>query len=73
MGHQLAPAVACAAWLFVVSCILLFYQQFPDCNCTSEEDKLKGLDFKYLNDVDESLIVLTGWVHDAVGRYARFE
>jgi ammonium transporter, Amt family len=54
MGYQLAAATTCAAWAFVVSCILLFIiNRIPGCKLrVDEEDEMKGLDFKYLNDVD---------------------
>ena len=54
MGYQLAAATTCAAWAFVVSCILLFViNKIPGCKLrVDEEDEMKGLDFKYLNDVD---------------------
>jgi hypothetical protein len=53
MGYQLAAATTCAAWSFVVSCILLFViDRIPGCYLrVKEEDEVKGLDFKYLNDV----------------------
>jgi Amt family ammonium transporter len=54
MGYQLAAATTCATWSFVVSCILLFIiNKIPGCKLrVDEEDEMKGLDFKYLNDVD---------------------
>lgn len=57
MGYQLAAAVTCAAWSFVVTCILLFIiNKIPGCHIReSEEDEMKGLDFKYLHDVDEEM------------------
>lgn len=57
MGYQLAAAVTCAAWSFVVTCILLFIiNRIPGCHIReSEEDEIKGLDFKYLHDVDEDM------------------
>lgn len=53
MGYQLAAATTCAAWSFVVSCILLFViDRIPGCRLRVEEDdELRGLDFKYLSDV----------------------
>lgn len=53
LGYQLAAATTCAAWSFTVSCILLFViNKIPGCHLrVKEEDELKGLDFKYLNDV----------------------
>lgn len=52
LGYQLAAAVTCAAWSFVVSCILLFViNKIPGCHLrVKEEDERRGLDFKYLND-----------------------
>ena len=57
MGYQLAAATTCAAWSFTVSCILLFIiNKIPGCHIrASEEDELRGLDFKYLHDVDEEM------------------
>jgi ammonium transporter, Amt family len=54
LGYQLAAAVTCAAWAFTISCILLFIiNKIPGCKLrVDEEDEMKGLDFKYLNDVD---------------------
>jgi Amt family ammonium transporter len=54
LGYQLAAATTCAAWSFIVSCILLFViNKIPGLHirCT-EEEELMGLDFKYLADVD---------------------
>ncbi|KAJ9501401.1 hypothetical protein LTR99_004550 [Exophiala xenobiotica] len=52
MGYQLAAATTCAAWSFVVSCILLFViNKIPGCYLrVKEEDEVRGLDFKYLSD-----------------------
>jgi ammonium transporter, Amt family len=57
MGYQLAAAVTCATWSFTITCILLFIiNRIPGCHIReSEEDELKGLDFKYLHDVDEEM------------------
>lgn len=54
MGYQLAAATTCAAWSFVVSILLLFIiNKIPGCHLrATQEDELRGLDFKYLNDVD---------------------
>ncbi|KAG5657820.1 hypothetical protein KAF25_007853 [Fusarium avenaceum] len=54
LGLQLAGAVTCAAWSFVVSCILLFViNKIPGLHLrASEEHEVRGLDFKYLSDVD---------------------
>lgn len=52
MGYQLAAATTCAAWSFVVTCILLFViNKIPGCHIRAkDEDELRGLDFKYLSD-----------------------
>ncbi|KIV93704.1 hypothetical protein PV10_04900 [Exophiala mesophila] len=52
MGYQLAAAVTCASWSFVISCILLFViNKIPGCHIRAkDEDELRGLDFKYLSD-----------------------
>jgi ammonium transporter, Amt family len=57
MGYQLAAATTCAAWSFTVTCILLFIiNKIPGCHIReTEEDELRGLDFKYMNDVDEEV------------------
>jgi len=54
LGYQLAAATTCAAWSFVVSCILLFIiNKIPGLHLrVKEEDELRGLDYKYLNDVE---------------------
>lgn len=54
MGYQLAAATTCAVWSFTISCILLFViNRIPGMHLReSEEDELKGLDFKYLSDVE---------------------
>ncbi|KAJ3518654.1 hypothetical protein NM208_g14439 [Fusarium decemcellulare] len=54
LGLQLAGAVTCAAWSFVVSCLLLFIiNKIPGLHIrASEEHELRGLDYKYLSDVD---------------------
>jgi Amt family ammonium transporter len=63
MGYQLAAATVCASWSFVISIILLFViDRIPGCHLrASEEDELRGLDYKYFNDVDESMEVLHGY------------
>ncbi|KAF2459520.1 ammonium transporter AmtB-like domain-containing protein [Lineolata rhizophorae] len=60
MGYQLAAAVTCAAWSFFISCLLLFViGKIPGMHLrASEEDELNGLDFKYLNDVEEQILSL---------------
>ncbi|KAK5074057.1 hypothetical protein LTS08_008007 [Lithohypha guttulata] len=57
MGYQLAAASYCASWSFVVSCILLFViNKIPGMHLrVKEEDEIRGLDFKYLNDAEEWL------------------
>jgi Amt family ammonium transporter len=65
MGYQLAAATTCAAWSFVVSIVLLFIiDRIPGCHLrASEEDEIRGLDFKYLNDcidVEGDTMVLYG-------------
>jgi Amt family ammonium transporter len=63
MGYQLAAATVCASWSFVISIILLFIiDRIPGCHLrASEEDELRGLDYKYFNDVDSSMEVLHGY------------
>ncbi|KAF2744254.1 ammonium transporter [Sporormia fimetaria CBS 119925] len=62
MGYQLAAATTCAAWSFVVSIVLLFViDKIPGLHIrASEEDEIKGLDFKYLMDVEGDTMVLYG-------------
>jgi ammonium transporter, Amt family len=71
MGPQLAAACTCALWSFVISCILLFIiNKIPGLHLrVSEEDELRGLDFKYFSDVD-----LEGWEQaiDRSGRLAMY-
>ncbi|KAI0100573.1 ammonium transporter AmtB-like domain-containing protein [Nemania sp. FL0031] len=52
MGLQLAAALTCAVWSFVVSCILLFViNRIPGLHLrVREEDEIMGLDSKYLAD-----------------------
>jgi ammonium transporter, Amt family len=52
MGYQLAAAVTCAAWSFVISCILLFViNKIPGCRIrATEQEELEGLDEIYLED-----------------------
>ncbi|KAF2839274.1 ammonium transporter [Patellaria atrata CBS 101060] len=54
MGYQLAAATTCAVWSFTISCILLFIiNKIPGMHIrATEEDELRGLDFKYLADVE---------------------
>ncbi|KAK3313027.1 ammonium transporter AmtB-like domain-containing protein [Apodospora peruviana] len=54
LGLQLAGATTCAAWSFVVSCILLFViNKIPGLHIrASEEHEMLGLDHKYIEDVD---------------------
>jgi Amt family ammonium transporter len=62
MGYQLAAATTCAAWSFTVSIILLFIiGRIPGLHLrASEEDELRGLDFKYLWDVEGETMVEYG-------------
>ncbi|KAI1077080.1 ammonium transporter [Whalleya microplaca] len=55
LGFQLAAACTCAAWSFVVSCILLFViNKIPGLHLrVKEEDEIRGLDYKYFHDLDE--------------------
>ncbi|KAH7026469.1 ammonium transporter AmtB-like domain-containing protein [Microdochium trichocladiopsis] len=52
MGYQLAAALTCASWSFVVSCALLFViNKIPGLHLrATEEEEIRGLDFKYLSD-----------------------
>ena len=63
LGLQLAGATTCAVWSFVVSCILLFIiNKIPGLHIReSEEDELRGLDHKYLHDVDWDDHYTNGW------------
>ncbi|KAH7128757.1 ammonium transporter AmtB-like domain-containing protein [Dendryphion nanum] len=63
MGYQLAAATTCAAWSFTISIILLFIiNKIPGLHIrASEEDELRGLDFKYLTDVEGDTMVLHGY------------
>lgn len=65
MGYQLAAACTCAVWSFTVSIILLFIiNKIPGCHIrATEDDELRGLDFKYFHDVDEEdgMMVLNGF------------
>jgi ammonium transporter, Amt family len=63
MGYQLAAATTCAAWSFVISVILLFIiNKIPGCHIrATEDDELRGLDFKYFHDVEDDTLVLTGY------------
>ncbi|KAJ4390194.1 hypothetical protein N0V85_007463 [Neurospora sp. IMI 360204] len=55
LGLQFAGATTAAAWSFVVSCILLFIiNKIPGLHLRASEDsEIRGLDIKYLEDVDE--------------------
>ncbi|KAL8365385.1 hypothetical protein RB595_004269 [Gaeumannomyces hyphopodioides] len=55
VGVQLAAATACATWAFVVSCVLLFIiNKIPGLHIrAAEDDEIRGLDYKYLHDVDD--------------------
>ena len=52
MGYQLAAAVTCASWSFVISCLLLFIiDKLPYLHLrVREEDEIQGLDRKYFSD-----------------------
>ncbi|KAK0713596.1 ammonium transporter AmtB-like domain-containing protein [Lasiosphaeria miniovina] len=54
LGLQLAGATTCAAWSFFVSCLLLFViNKIPGLHLrASEESEVRGLDAKYLDDID---------------------
>lgn len=64
MGYQLAAACTCAVWSFVISVILLFViNKIPGCHLrATEDDELRGLDYKYFHDVDEEdgMMILHG-------------
>ncbi|KAK1781466.1 ammonium transporter AmtB-like domain-containing protein [Copromyces sp. CBS 386.78] len=55
LGLQFAGATTAAAWSFVISCILLFIiNKIPGLHLRASEDsEIRGLDIKYLEDVDE--------------------
>lgn len=63
LGIQLAGALTCAAWSFLVSCALLFViNKIPGLHIReSEEDELCGLDSKSLSDVDWEDHYTNGW------------
>ncbi|KAF2265960.1 ammonium transporter [Lojkania enalia] len=63
MGYQLAAACTCALWSFVISLILLFIiDHIPGMHLrASEEDEIRGLDFKYFHDVEGDQMVLHGY------------
>ncbi|PKS11131.1 hypothetical protein jhhlp_002892 [Lomentospora prolificans] len=52
VGYQLAAALACAAWSFFISCLLLFViNKIPGLHLrVREEDEIQGLDQKYFSD-----------------------
>jgi len=52
LGLQIAAAVTCASWSFVISYILLFtINKIPGCHIrVSEQEELEGLDETYLED-----------------------
>ncbi|KAI7338811.1 ammonium transporter [Hortaea werneckii] len=54
MGYQLAAATTCAAWSFGVSCILLLIiNKIPGMHLrATEEDEIRGLDYKYFDDAE---------------------
>ncbi|KAL8335298.1 hypothetical protein RB598_009477 [Gaeumannomyces tritici] len=55
VGVQLAAATSCATWAFAVSCALLFViNKIPGLHIrAAEDDEIRGLDYKYLHDVDD--------------------
>lgn len=63
MGYQLAAATTCAAWSFVISIVLLFIiNKIPGCHIrATEDDELKGLDYKYFHDIEGDTMVLNGY------------
>lgn len=63
LGIQLAGALTCAAWSFLVSCILLFIiNKIPGLHIrASEEHELRGLDYKYFGDVEWEDHYTNGW------------
>lgn len=63
MGYQLAAATTCATWSFVVSIILLFIiNKIPGLHLrATEEEELRGLDYKYFHDAEGDLEVLNGF------------
>ncbi|GAB7362405.1 hypothetical protein MBLNU230_g2729t1 [Neophaeotheca triangularis] len=67
MGYQLAAAFTCAAWSFGVSCVLLFViDKIPGLRIrASEEDEVRGLDCKYLDDVEWDDFHSNGWTTPA--------
>lgn len=54
LEYQFAGATTCAGWAFGVSCVLLFIiDRIPGCHLReTEEDEIRGLDYKYLADAD---------------------
>jgi Amt family ammonium transporter len=71
MGYQMAAALSCAAWSFIVSIILLFI-----INCipgmhirASEQEELEGLDEIYLEDgpISGSSVISDGAITHGVG------
>ena len=63
LGIQLAGALTCAVWSFLVTCILLFIiNKIPGLHIReSEEHEVRGLDFKYLSDVEWEDHYTNGW------------
>lgn len=62
VGLQLAGATTCAAWSFVISCLLLFIiNKIPGMHLrASEENEMRGLDYCYLYDVEmDGTIIMT--------------
>lgn len=52
MGYQIAAALTCAAWSFIISCVLLLIiNKIPGCQIrVTEQEELEGLDELYLED-----------------------
>jgi Amt family ammonium transporter len=69
MGYQLAAASTCAVWSFVVSLVLFFIiDRIPGCYIrATEEDELRGLDYKYFLDVEGDFDVLDGYGATTMG------
>lgn len=69
MGYQLAAATTCAAWSFTISVILLFIiNKIPGLHLrASEEDELRGLDYKYFADVEGDTLMYGGSISPMSG------
>ncbi|KAK3949859.1 ammonium transporter family-domain-containing protein [Pseudoneurospora amorphoporcata] len=64
LGRQFAGATTAAAWPFVISRILLFIiHKIPGLHLRASEDsEIRGLDIKYLEDVDEERFYMNGCI-----------